>query len=245
MTIQPIVGMDFGLWDLAVTSDGHRYHGMSYGSPDFEKDKKLRRSILNGQRRLQRKEHGSKKERNLLIKIEEINLYREKWLRLWMQEIARNVSNGRTTVFIEDMTTQEMIDSFGKKANGKKDKKQRIAYLRAGPDILFSELEKHVKVIRIEKYFPSTKKCNYCQIIDGVDYRCGSIPTKIRSYRCLKCNRLIDRDINAARNILWKGCQETGQDFSIGFSMGPASWERDLKRIADDIENQHNRFTSS
>jgi len=45
----------------------------------------------------------------------------------------------------------------------------------------------------------STRTCFYC------GYNLGSIPCRIRKLMCPGCKRKLDRDWNAAKNIVWKG----------------------------------------
>lgn len=57
-------------------------------------------------------------------------------------------------------------------------------------------------VVEIDKYYPSTKVCSYCGYKNSVN------SLSIREYICEKCNNVLDRDINAARNILFLGIKK-------------------------------------
>ena len=53
--------------------------------------------------------------------------------------------------------------------------------------------------VRIDPFYPSSKRCSRCgQVVDF-------IPLEIRSWTCLSCHTVHDRDINAANNILAEG----------------------------------------
>lgn len=54
-------------------------------------------------------------------------------------------------------------------------------------------------VVRMDRFFPSSKMCSACQQV--VD----ELPLKIRSWVCPRCGADHDRDLNAAKNILAAG----------------------------------------
>lgn len=47
------------------------------------------------------------------------------------------------------------------------------------------------------RWFPSTKRCSCCGKVKK------RMPLKHRTYECLTCGLLIDRDLNAALNLAW------------------------------------------
>ena len=55
------------------------------------------------------------------------------------------------------------------------------------------------KIVKIDRFYPSSKTCSNCGFI--VD----NLPLNIREWNCPKCNTHLDRDINAAINILKEG----------------------------------------
>ena len=54
------------------------------------------------------------------------------------------------------------------------------------------------KLIKIDKYFPSTKTCSHCGNIKDISLA-------ERTYDCEKCGLVIDRDYNSAINIQREG----------------------------------------
>ena len=47
------------------------------------------------------------------------------------------------------------------------------------------------------RWFPSTKRCSCCGQVKK------RMPLKHRTYQCLVCGLVIDRDLNAAQNLAW------------------------------------------
>ena len=52
---------------------------------------------------------------------------------------------------------------------------------------------------QVDRFFPSSKTCTHC------GYVSQSLPLSVRERDCPKCNTHLDRDTNAAINILKQG----------------------------------------
>ncbi len=61
--------------------------------------------------------------------------------------------------------------------------------------------ERGKKLVQIDRYYPSSKKCNYC------GYVIDSLTLKQRTWQCPNCHMNHNRDINAAINIRNKGIE--------------------------------------
>ena len=62
--------------------------------------------------------------------------------------------------------------------------------------LLKTKLEnKGKKLIKVDKYFPSSKKCNVCGYINQL------LTIDIRKWECPICHTLHDRDVNASINL--------------------------------------------
>ena len=55
--------------------------------------------------------------------------------------------------------------------------------------------------IQIPQNYPSTKTCSNCKTINN------NVTIDVREWECPKCNTYHDRDINAAKNILYKAIE--------------------------------------
>lgn len=62
--------------------------------------------------------------------------------------------------------------------------------------IEYKQLWKGGEVVKIDRFFPSSKLCNVC------DFIAETMPLSVRKWKCGGCNTEHDRDINAAKNIL-------------------------------------------
>ena len=57
------------------------------------------------------------------------------------------------------------------------------------------------KIIKIDRFFPSSKTCNCCGYINQ------NLKLDVREWTCPSCHTKLDRDLNASKNILNEGCK--------------------------------------
>ncbi|MGB3206087.1 MAG: zinc ribbon domain-containing protein [Crinalium sp.] len=55
------------------------------------------------------------------------------------------------------------------------------------------------KLVQVDRFFPSTKLCNYCK------FKNNSLNLSVREWVCPSCQTQHDRDENAAKNIREEG----------------------------------------
>ena len=61
------------------------------------------------------------------------------------------------------------------------------------------------RIIKIDKFFPSSQICNCCGYKNS-----DTKDLSVREWTCPKCGAVLDRDINAAKNILKEGLRMVG-----------------------------------
>ena len=180
----PAVGLDLGLKSFVVGSDG-----LSLDAP-----KPLLRSI-NRLRRLSRnhsrKQKGSMNRRRsakLLAKLHyQVSCQRADFIHKTTSRLAKT----KSVIVVEDLNVGGML------------KNHRLA--RSISDAGWSEFVRQLEyktawrgglVIKAGRFFPSTKTCSGCGAIKG------EMPLSERVYSCDGCGLVIDRDANAAKNLL-------------------------------------------
>ena len=60
------------------------------------------------------------------------------------------------------------------------------------------------KIVKIDKWFPSSKTCSACGHVKE------ELSLSERAWTCVECNTVHDRDYNAAKNILAEGIRTAG-----------------------------------
>jgi len=171
------VGLDFGIKDNITTSEGEKFN-CSVQESDHLK-------FL--QRKLSKKEKGSKRYYNCLkqIKKEYEHLTNKK----------TDDSNKLIAYFLKDYDIVYFQDeqlSKWKKSNKGFARVIQSSYLgRVKTKLL--ELEKSDRSYKISKWMPTTKYCPSCGVLN-------TIPLSERTYKC-SCGYTEDRDVHASRNV--------------------------------------------
>ena len=195
--INSAIGIDLGITDFAILSDGQKIDNHKFTS---KMEKKLKRE----QRKLSR--------RALLAKQKGINLFEAKNYQKQKRKVARlheKVMNQRTDflnklsteiiknhdiICIEDLNVKGMLRNH-KLARSISDVSWSsfVAKLQYKADWYGRE------IIKVNQWFPSSQICSEC------GHKDGKKPLDIREWTCPICHTHHDRDINASINILIEG----------------------------------------
>lgn len=164
---------------------------------------KLERKLKHLQRAISRKyEVGNKlhldkkwQKTNAIIKLE--NLVRKIYYRLrcirenQRHQITRQIVNlNPKTIVIEDLNIQGMMKN---KHLSKSIFDVGFSYF--DQKLMYKCEEKGIKVVKADRFFPSSKTCSNCGTIKK------DLRLKDRTFICPECGLTIDRDLNAAINL--------------------------------------------
>lgn len=191
------VGIDLGIKDLAVVSNGKVFKNINKSSKVKRLEKRLRRE----QRRFSRKLELKKRKGGAATTS--ANIEKQK---LKVQKLHRRISNIR--VDYENKVVHEIVEQKPRfitieDLNVMGMMKNRHLSKAVEAQRLFSfreKLQRKSKVIGIElrivdRFYPSSKTCNSCSHIKK------DLKLKDRTYRCEECGYIEDRDLNAALNL--------------------------------------------
>ncbi len=180
---QNTVGIDLGLKDLFITSDGYKS-----GNPRHTKRHEQRLALL--QCRLSKKKKGSANRAKAKAKVARIHAKIADCRMDATHKATRKLINENQVVCVESLQVKNMI------------KNPKLA--RHIADANWGEFVRQLEykadwagraVSKIDRFYPSSKRCSCCgHVVDQLDL-------SIRNWRCPECSTEHDRDINAALNI--------------------------------------------
>lgn len=182
------IGLDMGLKDLAITSDGELFENPRWFRKSQKKLSKL-------QKQHSRKKPGSKNREKSRLKVakqfEKIVNQRKDYL----HKLSMNLIKNHDLICIEDLNVKGMM----------KNKNLSKPTADASWGEFIRQLEYKAdwygrRIIRVDRFFPSSQLCSCC------GYRNTDMKDlSIRSWTCPQCNTNHDRDVNAANNLLKEG----------------------------------------
>ena len=187
------VGIDLGIKDFAILSNGEKIPNPKYLAKSEKKLKKL-------QRKYSKKKNGSKRKDKARIKIARAHRTIVNQRLDFLHKLSNKLIKEYDTICIEDLAVKNML------------KNHKLA--KSISDVSWSEFVRQLSyksdwhdksLIIIDRFFPSSQTCSRCgQINPSVK------DLNIREWTCPHCNEHHDRDINAAINILNKGTSTAG-----------------------------------
>ena len=189
------IGIDLGIKDLAICSDGAKYKNINKSQKVKKLEKQKRRLQRSISRSYEKNKKGEsycktnnviKKEKLLLKRNHRLTNIRKNYLNQTTSEI---VSRKPRFICIEDLNVSRMMKN---KHLSKAVQQQGFYEFRR--QIEYKSAWNNIPVIIADRFFPSSKLCSCC----------GSIKKDLklsdRIYKC-ECGNVIDRDFQAALNL--------------------------------------------
>ena len=190
------LGIDLGIKNLAVVSDGRIYANVNYG----KEVKKLEKRKRHLQRRLSKKLE-SNKQGTKFVRTSNSNRLQRKVVLLdrklanmrstYINEVIKDILSVRPKlIVIEDLNVRGMM------------KNRYLA--RSIASQKFAEFatklaqkceETGIELVRADRWYPSSKTCSGC------GFKKQDLSLAKRIYVCEHCGLAIDRDLNAALNL--------------------------------------------
>ncbi|MCL7462640.1 transposase [Pseudomonas sp. NW5] len=178
-----MMGLDLGLKDLFVTSEGERI-----GNPRHTA--KYAAKLALAQRRLSKKKLGSANRAKARKKVARIHAKIADCRMDSLHKLSRRLINENQVVCTESLAVKNLI--------------RNPTLSKAIADAGWGELTRQLaykgawsgrQVVAIDRWYPSSKRCSCC------GYTLDILPLNLRTWACPECGAEHDRDVNAALNI--------------------------------------------
>jgi len=181
--IQTSVGLDLGIKDFCITSDGKKFKNQDFFKSSLNQLRIEQRSLA---RKVKGSNHYNKQKLVVALLHEHIRNQRQDYL----HKISKFLVDNYDTICIENLGVSNMV------------KNHKLA--RAISDMGWSEFKSMLEykcewygknLSIIGRFDPSSKTCNVCGSIKR------DLTLDVREWLCSNCGESHDRDINAAKNI--------------------------------------------
>lgn len=185
------VGIDLGIKDLVITSDGEIFN-------NNKTTYKYQQKLAKLQRQFSKKKKGSSNWNKHRIKVARLHEKITNVRNDAQNKISNQIVTENQIIICEDLNIKSMV------------KNKRLS--KAIHDCGWGELTRQLKYKsewndkiyhEINRYFPSSQLCNKCKYQNKDTKNLG-----IRFWECPECGELHDRDINASINILNQGLKD-------------------------------------
>lgn len=190
--IESVLGLDLGIKDFAVLSNGSRI-----------KNKKLltgsERVLKKWQKALSRRVKGSKKREQAKLMIGRIHKKIANQRLDFAHKVSRQIVNScdnQTAIAVESLAISNMMKNR-KLAKSIAD----CGWGQFGTFLKYKSADVGKQVIEIGRFYPSSKTCSSCGVVNG------DLKLSDRNWKCGDCGSEHDRDLNAAINIAMEGAR--------------------------------------
>ena len=191
------LGIDLGIKDTAICSDGRVFKNIN----KTKKVKKLKKKLKKEQRKLSRKYEYSKKYK---IKLKDSKNYQKQRLKVarihyrlncirddYNNKMVNEITRAKLKyITIEDLKVSNMMKN---KHLSKAIQEQNFYAIRT--KLINKCKERNIELRLVDTFYPSSKTCSCCGEIKK------DLKLNDRIYKCCNCGLEIDRDYNASINL--------------------------------------------
>lgn len=211
------VGIDLGIKNLMVTSDGDRYSSNKF-------IKKYSKQLATAQKHLSRKKKGSNSWNRQRIKVARLQEKIANCRRDKLHKISTDLVRNYDVICCESLNVKSMVKNHSLS--------QSIS--DAGWGMFLNMLQYKAdwndkQLIKVDRFYPSSKTCHHCGYVKE------DLTLADRYWVCPQCGETIDRDLNAAQNILDEGLRSISAgtvDHTDGEDVRPARRQIPMKSEA-------------
>ena len=189
------IGLDLGVKDIVITSNGLKYKNHKYLA-------KSEKKLAKEQRKLSHMVKGSSNRSKQRIKIARIHKHINNQRNDYLHKLSKHIIDENQIICVEDLKVMNMT----------KDNDYNKSLLDSSMSRLLTMLTYKASwygrtIVKIPSNYPSSQLCSSCGYKNSITKNLS-----VRTWTCPYCQSKHDRDINASINILRKGIQLLSKD---------------------------------
>ena len=174
-------GFNFELKIFLVSSNGE-----GIKSPGILRQSLGKLAIV--QRKLSSKQKGSKRRVKARLDVARLHKKIGNQRKDWHYKLANKIIDEYDEIYFEDLNIDGMKRIWGRKVSD-------LGFSSFLTILEQKSLQKDVKFIKIGRFEPTSKICNFC------GFKKTDLKLEDRTWECSICGKMHDRDLNAAKNI--------------------------------------------
>ena len=190
-----MIGLDLGIKNLIVDSNGKKYKNHKYLT-------KSQNKLTKEQRKLSKMVKGSHNRNKQRIKIARLHKKIQNQRNDYLHKLSKSIVDENQVICIEDLKVKDMM-SDSKLARNISD----VSWSRLVSMLLYKADWYGRTIVKVPTDYPSSQLCSTCGYKNSI-----TKSLNIRKWTCPECSTVHDRDINAAKNILSKGIEILTKD---------------------------------
>ena len=182
-----VVAIDLGIKDFVFTSDGEVFDNLHFKKSQLNKIKRL-------QRQLSRKVKGSNNRNKTRIRLAKTYKKINDKKQYYLHQVSNTLINENQVICMEDLNVKGML-----KNHKLADSIQEMNFGEFKRILEYKAKWYNRKIVYVDRFYPSSKTCHNCGYINK------QLKLNDRQWVCPQCGAVIERDYNAALNILDEG----------------------------------------
>ena len=186
------IGIDLGLKDFVITSDGEVFNNLHFKKSETKKIKRL-------QHQLSKKRKGSNNRNKARVRLAKVYKKINDRKQYYLHAVSNSLIDENQVICMENLNVKGMV-----KNHNLAESVSEMNFYEFRRMLEYKAKWYNRKIVFVDRYFPSSKTCNHCGYVNK------NLTLKDRQWVCPQCGNVIERDYNAALNILDEGLRIIG-----------------------------------